>query len=47
MQAITIKYGIASKESFRQWVLECNANKELKDYVPKREIYMAEAKKRY
>ena len=46
LQAIAAKYGIPSKESLRQWILVYNANKELKDYIPKREVYMAEAKRK-
>ncbi len=45
LRAIAAKYGIPSKEPLRQWVLLYNANRELKDYCPKREVYMAEARR--
>ena len=37
------KYGILSKEALRRWFLQYRA---LKDYCPKREIYMAEARRK-
>lgn len=43
---IAAKYRIPSKETLRKWVLVYNANRELKDYHPRREIYMAEARRR-
>lgn len=43
---ITAKYGISGTEVFRRWVLKYNANRELKDYNPKREVYMAEARRK-
>ena len=43
---IAVKYGIPSKETVRKWVLLYNANRELKDYCPKREVYMAEARRK-
>ena len=46
LRTIAAKYGIPSKESLRKWVLEYNANRELKDYNPKREVYMAEARRK-
>ena len=44
--AIAAKYGMPSKETLRRWVLVYNANRELKDYNPKREVYMAEARRK-
>ena len=44
--SIAAKYGIPGKEVLRQWVLSYNANRELRDYNPKREVYMAEARRK-
>lgn len=46
LQDISIKYGVPSQASLRNWILEYNANRELKDYNPKREVYMAEARRK-
>lgn len=43
---ITAKYGISGTEVFRRWVLKYNANRELKDYHPKQEVYMARARRK-
>ena len=43
---ITIKYGISDTKVFRRWILKYNANIELKNYDPKREVYMAEARRK-
>lgn len=43
---ITIKYDISDTEVLRRWILKYNANKELKDYYPKREVYMADARRK-
>ena len=43
---ISARYEIPSKEILRRWVLLYNANRELKDYCPKREVYMAEARRK-
>ena len=43
---ISARYEIPSKEILRRWFLLYNANKELKDYCPKREVYMAEARRK-
>ena len=40
------KYGISSDTVLRKWISEYNANIELKDYDPKREVYMAEARRK-
>jgi len=45
LREIAAKYGVRSKETLRQWVLQYNANRELKDYSPKREVYMAKARR--
>ena len=46
LQLIAAKYGIPSKETLRRWILKYNANRELKDYNPMREVYMAEARRK-
>ena len=43
---IVAKYNISSSYVLRQWIKCYNANKELKDYDPKREVYMAEARRK-
>ena len=43
---IAAKYNISSRRVLSQWVVSYNANRELKDYVPKREVYMAEARRK-
>ena len=43
---ILAKYNISSRYILRNWIMEYNANRELKDYDPKREVYMAEAKRK-
>ncbi|MGL6173860.1 MAG: transposase [Cellulosilyticaceae bacterium] len=43
---LAAKYKIKSDSTLRQWILMYNANKELKDYDPKREVYMAEARRK-
>ena len=46
LRLIAAKYGIPSKETLRSWVLKYNANRELKDYNPMQEVYMAEARRK-
>ena len=43
---ISAKYNIPNDSTVRQWVLMYNANRELKDYCPNREVYMAEARRK-
>ena len=43
---IVAKYNISSREVLRRWIKRYNANKELKDYDPKREVYMADARRK-
>ena len=43
---IMFKYGISSRSILRKWIMQYNANRELKDYDPKREVYMAEARRK-
>ncbi|MBO5486121.1 MAG: transposase [Eubacterium sp.] len=43
---IIAKYGISSRSVLRQWIKVYNASRELKDYDPKREVYMAEARRK-
>lgn len=40
---IIARYRISSRSVLRQWIKVYNANRELKDYDPKQEVYMAEA----
>ena len=43
---IVAKYNISAREVLRNWIKRYNANKELKDYDPKREVYMADARRK-
>ena len=43
---IVAKYNISSRKVLRNWIEYYNANRELKDYDPKREVYMAEARRK-
>lgn len=43
---ICIKYDIPSDSILLKWIQCYNANRELKDYCPKREVYMAEARRK-
>lgn len=43
--SLAIKYNIPSHNTIRQWVSRYNNHIELKDYDPKREVYMAESRK--
>ena len=40
------KFGISSRSVLSKWISKYNANRELKDYDPKREVYMAEARRK-
>ena len=42
---ITAKYNISSDSVLWNWIKCYTANKELKDYDPKREVYMADARR--
>lgn len=46
LDEIVAKYNISSDSVLRKWLKLYNANRELKDYDPKREVYMAEARKK-
>ena len=46
MDDIVAKYNISNREVLRKWIQRYNANKELKDYDPKREVYMANARRK-
>lgn len=39
------KYGINAHYTLQRWILLYNANRELKDYTPKQEVYMAKARR--
>ena len=43
---IVAKYNISSRAVLRGWIMRYNANRELRDYDPKREVYMAEARRK-
>ena len=43
---IVAKYNISHESVLRRWITQYNANMELKDYEPKREVYMAEARRK-
>lgn len=43
---ISAKYNISNDSVLRNWIKCYNANMELKDYEPKREVYMAEARRK-
>lgn len=44
--SVVAKYNISSTSVLRMWIKRYNANKELKDYDPKREVYMAGARRK-
>ena len=46
LEELIIKYDISSTTQLRKWISLYNANRELKDYCPKREVYMAEARRK-
>ena len=43
---IVAKNKISSRSVLNRWIMQYNANIELKDYEPKREVYMAEARRK-
>lgn len=43
VDGVVAKYNISDRRVLRRWIKRYNANKELKDYDPKREVYMADA----
>lgn len=46
MTELCAKYKISSETTLSKWISLYNANRELKDYCPKREVYMAEARRK-
>ena len=46
LREICAKYNIGNHSILERWVKQYTANKELRDYDPKREVYMAEAKRK-
>ena len=46
MDDVVAKYNISSREVLRRWIMRYNANRELKDYSPKREVYMAGSRRK-
>ena len=45
LREISRKYHIPSNETLRQWILVYNSSKELRDYDPRPEVYVAMARK--
>ena len=43
---IVAKYKISARAVLQRWIKMYNANRELKDYCPKPEVYMAEARRK-
>jgi len=43
---IAAKYNISSRSVFERWIKHYNANVELKDYNPSKEVYMASARRK-
>lgn len=46
MEEIVAKYNISSSSVLHSWILRYNANRKLRDYNPKKEVYMAEARRK-
>ena len=46
VREIVAKYNISSNSMLERWILLYNANRELKDYTPKQEVYMADARRK-
>ena len=46
VREIVSKYNISHESVLRDGIMRYNANMELKDYVPRREVYMAEARRK-
>lgn len=43
---LSAKFGIKAHSTLQKWISLYNANRELNDYDPKREVYMAEARRK-
>ena len=43
---IVVKYNLSNRSLLIKWIMRYNANQELKDYDPKREVYMANARRK-
>ena len=46
LREISAKNNLTDQSVLRRWIKKYTANKELRDYDPKREVYMAEAKRK-
>lgn len=46
LQDIVVEYNISSDSVLLNWILRYNANRELRDYNPQKEVYMAEARRK-
>jgi transposase len=45
-EEIVAKYNISAYSVLHGWIMRYNVNRELKDYCPSREVYMAEARRK-
>ena len=46
LEDVAAKFKISSPGTIRKWILSYNANRKLRDYNPKRGVYMAEARRK-
>ena len=46
VEEVVAKYNISAQQILRNWISLYNANRELKDYCPNREVNMAEARRK-
>lgn len=46
VDGIIARYGISSRSVLRRWMKVYNANRELKNYDPKQEVYVAKARRK-
>lgn len=46
LENMTIRYDIPSQGTLRRWILQYNSLEELKDYVPKPEVYMDDRRRK-
>lgn len=46
IREVFLEYNISSETLLKNWIQSYNANRELKDYFPKKEVYMAEKRRK-
>ena len=46
VDGVVAKYNISDRRVLRRWIKRYNASKELRDYEPEREVYMADARRK-